>query len=102
VGSTTALAQVPLHERIDQAVEAPPAPPIAASCTDSEFLRRIYLDLTGGVPTAAVAKAFLADTNANKRVVVVDRLLASPQFVRHMVTTFDVMLMERRTDKHVK
>jgi hypothetical protein len=100
--SGSAFAQSPLHERIDQAIEAAPSPPIAAVCTDSEFLRRIYLDLTGAVPSATVAKAFLADTNPTKRVAVIDRLLASPEFVRHLTTTFDVTLMERRADKHVK
>lgn len=95
-------AQTSLHERIDQAIEAPPAPPLAGLCTDSEFLRRIYLDLTGAVPSHAVAKAFLADTNPSKRIAVIDQLLGSPQFIRHMSATLDVMLMERRADKHVK
>jgi hypothetical protein len=96
------FAQLPLHERIDQAIEAPPALPVSGLCSDSEFLRRIYLDLTGTVPNSAVTKAFLADADPAKRVVLIDKLLGSPQFIRHMATTFDVMLMERRRDKHVK
>lgn len=101
-GPLTVFAQAPLHERIDQALEAPPAPPLAATCSDGEFLRRIYLDLTGSVPTVSVTKAFLADTNPDKRTLLVDRLLASPQFIRHMTTTFDVMLTERRRGKDIK
>lgn len=95
-------AQATLHERIDQQIAAPPSPPLAPLCSDSEFLRRISLDLTGTVPTAAAVKAFLADGRPEKRAVWIDQLLASPQFARHMATTFDVMLMERRPDKHVK
>lgn len=102
-GTVPVFAQEPpLHERIDQVLEAPPAPPLAALCSDGEFLRRVYLDLTGSVPAVSVTKAFLADSNPNKRVVLVDRLLASPQHIRHMTTTFDIMLMERRRGKDIK
>ena len=31
-------------------------------CTDADFVRRVYLDLTGIVPTAEQARAFLEDT----------------------------------------
>lgn len=96
------FAEPPLHERIDQVIEAPPTALSAGLCSDAEFLRRIYLDLTGSVPSVSVARAFLEDKDAGKRAAVVDRLLASAQFARHMATTFDVMLTERRPAKHVK
>jgi len=48
--------------------------------TDEEFLRRIYLDLTARPPTLAEAREFLADTSADKRDVLLDRLLYSPPF----------------------
>lgn len=47
----------------------PPAP----LSSDSEFLRRIYLDLTGHLPDPATARKFLADTTPDKR----ERLIAS-------------------------
>lgn len=47
---------------------------------DDEFLRRVTLDLTGRVPTAEQAAAFLDDADPNKRAALIDRLLASPQF----------------------
>jgi uncharacterized protein YlxW (UPF0749 family) len=49
-----------------------------------------------------VARAFLEDASEGKREAVIDRLLNSPQFSRHMTNVVDVMLMERRAEKHVK
>ncbi|MBI3696720.1 MAG: DUF1553 domain-containing protein [Acidobacteria bacterium] len=49
--------------------------------TDQEFLRRVTLDLTGRIPTAQETMQFLADPTPNKRSVLVDRLLATPQLV---------------------
>ena len=49
--------------------------PHAGLCTDSEFLRRIYLDLWGRLPDAETVRAFVADTNPQKRDKLIDRLL---------------------------
>lgn len=99
-----ASAQTPLHRRIDQAITASWQGPdkwTAAPASDAEFLRRVCLDLTGTIPTAAEARAFLGDSSPNKRQQLIDRLLASAEYARHMQNVFDVMLMERRPDKHV-
>jgi len=95
-------ATVPLHQRIDQVVEQHAVGPRAEIADDLTFLRRVYLDLTGRVPSSADARAFLADKSPDKRRAVVDRLLASPDFTRNLARVFDVMLMERRGGKHVK
>lgn len=95
-------AQEPLHARIDKLLESTQFGPVGGLVNDEEFARRAYLDLTGAVPTIGEVKAFLADPATTKRAALIDRLLASPQFIRHMSTTFDVMLMERRPEKHVK
>lgn len=97
-------AQTPLHERIDQAITKGKADfdaQAAPLSSDAEFLRRVTLDLTGTLPTAVDARAFLDDKAADKREVLIDRLLASPEHVRHMANVFDVMLMERRADTHI-
>src|SRR5262245_27425111 len=97
-------AQAPLHQRIDQAIAAgtPKFDKFAAPlASDAEFLRRLYLDLTGVVPSAAEARAFLNDPAPDRRAKLIDRLLASPAYARHMQTVFDVLLMDRRPDKHV-
>ncbi|MCE9568016.1 MAG: PSD1 and planctomycete cytochrome C domain-containing protein [Planctomycetes bacterium] len=54
----------------------------AEQADDSEFLRRVYLDLTGVVPTAEKAVAFLDDTSPDRRARLIDELLASPEHGR--------------------
>ncbi len=51
--------------------------------TDQEFLRRLYLDLAGRIPTHDEAVAFLDDSSADKRSALIDTLLASPAYVSH-------------------
>ncbi len=46
-----------------------------ALCSDAVFVRRAYLDVTGKLPTAEEAKAFIQDSDKNKRVALIDRLL---------------------------
>lgn len=53
----------------------------APLATDEEFVRRVYLDLTGRIPAATDVTSFLSDTNANKRDALVDRLIGSPEYV---------------------
>lgn len=96
-----APAQEPLHQRIDQLVNAAPLGPVAPVCSDAEFLRRVCLDLNGMTPTGAEARAFLDDPAPDKRAKLIEKLLASPRFARHLANTFSSMLMERRGDAHV-
>lgn len=96
-----ASPQSALHRQIDALVEREAIGPLAPQCSDAEFLRRVHLDLTGCVPTADEVTAFLADTAQDKREQLIDRLLASVEFVRHMAIELDVILLERRTDSVV-
>src|SRR5258707_634193 len=93
----------PLHQRIDQEIAKKKptyAKDAAALAAAADFLRRVYLDLTDVIPTAAEARAFLDDKAATKRQQLVDRLLASEAFARHQTNVFDVLLVDRRPDKH--
>jgi hypothetical protein len=104
IASSPSFAQS-LPQRIDQAVRAKTAnydQQAAPLANDAEFLRRVTLDLTGVIPTATEARAFLADKDADKRTKLVDRLLASDGYARHMQTVFDALLMDRRPEKNVK
>ena len=49
--------------------------------SDSEFIRRVYLDVVGMLPTPQETKAFLADTSETKRDDLIEKLLAQPEFV---------------------
>ncbi|MCS7168184.1 MAG: DUF1549 and DUF1553 domain-containing protein [Gemmatales bacterium] len=50
-------------------------------CCDAEFLRRIYLDTIGTLPTPDEIKAFLTDPSPDKRQKAIDRVLNRPEFV---------------------
>jgi hypothetical protein len=49
--------------------------PAAAPASDTEFLRRVYLDLTGKLPEAGLVRSFVADKDPKKRMKVVDSLM---------------------------
>jgi hypothetical protein len=50
--------------------------------SDEEFLRRVYLDCLGQLPTLAETKAFLADSAADKRARLIDKLLDRPEHAK--------------------
>lgn len=49
-------------------------------CTDAVFVRRVYLDVIGTLPTIQEVKAFLADSSPSKRSGLIDKLLAREEF----------------------
>jgi len=104
LSASSHAAEVPLHELIDQRIDASLAKQkltAAAPASDAEFMRRVYLDLTGTIPDSKTARAFIEDVDVLKRTKLIDQLLASENYGTHMATVFDVMLMERRPDKYV-
>ena len=54
-----------------------------AAASDEVFIRRVYLDVIGRIPTLEEARAFLDDRAENKRAVLIDRLLASDGYALH-------------------
>ena len=50
------------------------------TCDDPTFIRRVTIDLSGRLPTAAEVKAFVADTSADKRAKLIDKLLDSGDY----------------------
>ncbi len=58
----------------------------SAVAGDAEFLRRVSLDLTGTLPTAAEVEAFLNDKSPNKRAEKVEQLLESPAYAAWWTT----------------
>lgn len=76
-----------------QEAKVTPAP----LCDDRAFARRLYLDLAGRIPTPAEVDAFVSDVSTDKRAALVDRLLASPEYARHMRDVFDVVFMGRNS-----
>lgn len=55
-----------------------------APATDEQFLRRIYLDAAGRVPTAKEASTFLSSNAPDKRAKLIDELVFSPGYTMQM------------------
>ncbi|WP_020471939.1 DUF1549 and DUF1553 domain-containing protein [Zavarzinella formosa] len=51
-------------------------------CADEVFLRRVFLDLTGTLPSADEARAFLDSTDPKKRAVLIDSLLDREEYAQ--------------------
>jgi len=49
-------------------------------CDDSEFVRRVYLDVLGRLPTITETRAFAADKRKDKRARLIDTLLKRPEY----------------------
>jgi len=67
-------------------------------CTDAEFMRRIYLDLTGLPPQPEDVKAFLADPlpSRERREALIDKLIGSPDYVEHWTNRWADLLQVNR------
>ena len=54
--------------------------PPSGLCSDPEFLRRVYLEVIGILPTPDEARAFLADSSPDKRAKLIDRLMGREEY----------------------
>ena len=66
-------------------------------CSDEQFARRAFIDITGTLPTPADVLAFTADTNPNKRDALVDKLLDTPEYAFYFANKWaDILRVKRR------
>lgn len=96
--SESATVAAELRQAIDKAItDAWQQQSITPSgrSTDAEFLRRIYLDLVGTIPTASEAAAFLNSQQDSKRQLLIDQLLEDPRFSAHQAEVWDMVLFGR-------
>ena len=61
-------------------------------CSDAVFVRRIYLDVIGTLPTAQEAKDFLLDRAPNKRAALIDRLLEREEYADYWAMKWSDLL----------
>ena len=71
-----------------ESLRVPPSPP----ASDAAFLRRVSLDLVGRQPDPQQIRDFLSDTDPEKRLKLVDRLLKHRDFIRSWGIKFGDML----------
>jgi hypothetical protein len=70
-------------------------------CSDSDFLRRVFLDVIGTLPTADEARAFLLDPRADKRQRLVDSLLERPEYADYWSLKWaDLLRVDRNVLSH--
>ncbi|HEY7154182.1 MAG TPA: DUF1549 domain-containing protein [Gemmataceae bacterium] len=94
-----ATAAEPLHRQIDALIAASAkGKPASANSSDGEFLRRVYLDVAGRIPSVEEARTFLHDISTDKRARLIERLLSGPEYPRRMQEQLHTMLMERLGD----
>jgi hypothetical protein len=63
---------------------------------DATFLRRVYLDTIGTLPTPAEARAFLASTDPGKRAKLIDQLLGRPEYADYWTMRWaDILRVDR-------
>jgi hypothetical protein len=89
-----------LAAQIDRSLEAgwtsaqvQPAP----LAPDTEFLRRVYLDLAGRIPSVTEVRQFLDDKRTDKRVRLVEQLLESPRYITHFTNVWRALLLPETT-----
>ncbi len=88
----------PLRQIIDAEVKGAwqrekitPAP----KADDAAFLRRVYIDLIGTIPTYEETTAFLKEQASAKRELLIDKLLADPRFATHQADVWDLVFFGR-------
>ena len=64
----------------------------AGPCTDAVFVRRVYLDAIGTLPTAEEARRFLADKAPDKRSALIGRLLEREEFADYWAMKWSDLL----------
>jgi len=103
-------ATIPLEAPLEQFATVPPGNfvdqlvfaklkqlgvPPSELCSDSEFIRRVALDITGTLPTPAEVEKFLADKDAQKRAKLVDEMLARPTYASYFALKWGDILRNR-------
>lgn len=94
VAEFAALIDRHLSDRLEQE-NIEPAP----KASDEEFVRRVYLDIVGRIPSVSETREFLNDTSPNKRRNLVKRLLSDAGYITNFgVFWRKVLLPESETD----
>lgn len=65
-------------------------------CSDETFLRRVYLDVIGILPTPGDVEAFLNSEQTDKRSRLIDELLGRPEFARYQAQKWGDLLRVSR------
>jgi hypothetical protein len=70
----------------------------SALCEDSEFVRRVYLDVVGALPTIEEQESFLHDSPSDRRQNLIDRLVERPEYARFWALKWGDLLHLRKSE----
>lgn len=73
----------------------------SATAEDTEWIRRVYLDIVGHIPTATQVQQFVSDRRRDKRSRLIDSLLDDPDYVRNFTTIWSNLLVGRSPNADV-
>jgi hypothetical protein len=97
--SQSVAAEPSFHEQIDALIDAKLTGKVVSKQSDDyEFVRRVYLDFVGRIPTLAEIDSFIANKALDKRKLLIVQLVNSPSYSKQMANTFHIHFMERLGD----
>ncbi|MEZ6055687.1 MAG: DUF1549 domain-containing protein [Planctomycetaceae bacterium] len=70
--------------------------PPSELCDDATFVRRVYIDITGKLPTAEQSQAFLDDTNPSKRDALIDHLVDTREYADYFTNKWNFVLRNKK------
>ena len=100
IGSTDQEIVSFINEQLERSWEDHAVTP-APRASDSEWVRRVHLDLLGRVPTLLEVEAFLNDTREDRRELLVSTLLRTRDHSRHMATVWTNLLVGRAANEDI-
>lgn len=90
-----------MRDRIDELLrehwQATGVAPVERT-SDQEFVRRVYLDLTGRIPTVHEVTSFLQDESPDRREKLIDKLLSHYDHASHLAAVWRSFLIPDRPD----
>src|SRR5207248_1099111 len=94
--STTAITPGEIDALIAKEQKAAGVTPVPRT-TDEQFIRRVYLDLTGKLPAPSEITAFIDAKDASKRGKLIDKLLDTDEFASHWAAYWREVVAVRLT-----
>ncbi|MHC4877713.1 MAG: DUF1549 and DUF1553 domain-containing protein [Planctomycetota bacterium] len=89
-----------INERVRQGWEDNEIKP-SEPADDSEWIRRVHLDILGRIPEGQVVDKFLKDQDPAKRAKLIDTLLDDEAYVRNFTTIWTNLCIGRQTPRRV-